>query len=416
MNNINIDSTYGVVIIQDLNVVYADNNYANMYGYETEIELLSSIHSFLELIPPQFHDIAKKNYADTIAGKMTPRGKTFTNIDRYGKSFTVFSVDHVIEWKGKPALQVTIIDLSIMVEANKKIREKDLMFKRLIMNSGQGILVHKNFKPLMINQAWVDAMHGESIEQAMAIDSILQFIPAEKHEQAIEHYQQLMDGISDSKSVIVENICFDGKKRFFNIYDSPIEWEGEPAMQVVLEDFTDKVEFEKALKYRASHDQLTDLYNRGAVYDWLDENLKSSDDIFCILMDIDDFKKVNDTHGHQVGDQVIQTLSSIIKNTVKKLDGVAGRWGGEEFIVFLPNASLTKTTFIAELIRSDFNKVQYLPSTQKAFNASVSIGISTHHCCDEMINIDELIKQADKYLYLAKAQGKNCAVCEQGKL
>ena len=62
---------------------------------------------------------------------MTPRGKTFTNIDRHGKRFTVFSVDHVIEWEGKPALQVTTIDLSIMVEANKKIREKDLMFKRL---------------------------------------------------------------------------------------------------------------------------------------------------------------------------------------------------------------------------------------------------------------------------------------------
>jgi len=416
MNNINIDSTYGVVIIQDLNVVYADKNYANLYGYDTEIELLNSINSFLELIPAQFHELAKNNYKNTIAGKMTPRGKTFINIDRHGKKFTVFSVDHVIEWNGKPALQVTVIDLSMMVEANKKIREKDLMFKRLIMNSGQGILIHKDFKPLMINQAWVDAMHGESLEQAMAIDSILQFIPEEKHEQSRTHYQQLMDGTSNSKSVIVENICFDGKKRFFNIYDSPIEWEGQPAMQVVLEDFTDKVEFEKALEYRASHDQLTDLYNRSAVYDWLDENLKSNDDIFCILMDIDDFKKVNDTHGHQVGDQVIQSLSNTIKNTVKKLDGIAGRWGGEEFIIFLPNTTFAQVKPIVESIRLEFNKVQFLPSTKEAFNASVSIGVSDHNGCNEMINIDELIKQADKYLYLAKAKGKNCAVCEQGKL
>ena len=416
MHDINIDSTYGIVIIQDLNVVYADNNYANMYGYETERDLLNSTESFLELIPSQYHQLAKKNYTDTIAGKMTPRGKTFTNIDRYGKKFTVFSVDHVIEWKGKPALQVTIIDLSIMVEANKKIREKDLMFKRLIMNSGQGILIHRDFKPLMINQAWVEAMHGKSIEQGMSIDSILQFIPSTKQNQAKEHYQQLMNGTSDSKSTIVENICFDGKRRFFNIYDSPIEWEGEPAMQVVLEDFTDKVEFEKALEYRASHDQLTDLYKRSAVYAWLDEHLKSSDDIFCILMDIDDFKKVNDTHGHQVGDQVIQSLSSIIKNTVENLKGVAGRWGGEEFIIFLPNTSFTKTELIAESIRSDFNKVQYLPSTIKAFNASVSIGISSHNNYDEMISIDELIKKADKYLYLAKAQGKNCSVSDPNKL
>ena len=203
MTDINIDSTYGLVIIQDLKIVYADDNYANMYGYENKACLLKNVDSFLQLIPAEFHDPVKQRFVDTIAGKMTPRGKTFINTDRYGKPFTVFSVDHVIEWEGKPALQVTVIDLSIMVEANQKIREKDLMFKRLIMNSGQGILVHRDFKPLLVNKAWVKAMHGESIEQALSLDSILQFIPPENHQQAKKHYQQSISGMTKSKSNIV---------------------------------------------------------------------------------------------------------------------------------------------------------------------------------------------------------------------
>ncbi|WP_299662894.1 sensor domain-containing diguanylate cyclase [uncultured Psychromonas sp.] len=409
MPDINIDSTYGVIIIQNLKAIYVDENYAKLYGYDSPDDLLNSIDSFLDLIAPEFHELAKQNYLDIIAGKITPRGHTFHNIDRYGKEFTVFSIDHLIEYAGELALQVTVIDLSIVVEANKQIREKDLMFKRLIMNSGQGIMVHRNFKPLMLNQAWANEMRASSLQQAMETESILQFIPVEKHAEVKEHYVKTINGEVTSKSNIVENICFDGSKRFFNIYDNLIEWEGEPAVQVVLEDVTDKVEYERALAYRASHDQLTDLYNRSSIYDWLGTHYNTSTDITCMLIDIDDFKKVNDTYGHQMGDQVIKTLAGIIKKIVQKFNGVVGRWGGEEFIAFIPNISNPKTAEMAESIRVAFNRVKYQQDTV-SFNASVSIGISST-CEDEAdLSIDDLIKSADKYLYFAKANGKDCVV------
>ncbi len=409
MPDINIDSTYGVIIIQNLKAIYVDENYAKLYGYDSPDDLLNSIDSFLDLIAPAFHELAMQNYLDIIAGKITPRGHTFNNIDRYGKEFTVFSIDHLIEYAGELALQVTVIDLSIVVEANKQIREKDLMFKRLIMNSAQGIMVHRNFKPLMLNQAWANEMRASSLQQAMEIDSILQFIPVEKHAQVKEHYIKTISGETTNKSGIVENICFDGSKRFFNIYDNLIEWEGEPAVQVVLEDVTDKVEYERALAYRASHDQLTDLYNRSSIYDWLGTHYNTSTDITCMLIDIDDFKKVNDTYGHQMGDQVIKALAGIIKKIVQQFNGVVGRWGGEEFIAFIPNISSPRTVEMAESIRVAFNQVKYQQDTV-SFNASVSIGISS--TCEEEadLSIDDLIKSADKYLYFAKANGKDCVV------
>ena len=127
----------------------------------------------------------------------------------------------------------------------------------------------------------------------------------------------------------------------------------------------------------------------------------------CILIDIDDFKEVNDTHGHQVGDQVIKSISTIIKNTVQELNGVSGRWGGEEFIIFMPNTAFDKTFIMAESIRTSFNKVKHHISPDCSFNSSVSIGISSHYACHGIINIDNLIKATDKLLYRAKEQGKN---------
>lgn len=413
MTMINIDSTYGVIVLQDLKVVSVDENYAQIYGYDTAEELLNSIDSFLELIPEEFHETAKQNCLDIIAGKMYPRGQTFTNINRHGEEFTVFSVDHLIQWKGKPALQVTVIDLSVVVEANRKLREKDQMFKRLIMDSGQGILIHRNFKPLMANQALVKTLRADSIEQLLAVESILNLTPEHQHLRVKTHYQNMLKGSVKNSSRIVERICFDGCKRFFNLYENVIEWEDEPAIQVVLEDFTDKVKFEQDLAYRASHDPLTDLLNRSAIYDWLETHFSSKEVMTCILIDIDDFKLINDNYGHQTGDKVITALAAIIKQTVTNVNGVAGRWGGEEFIAFIPNISREQATSIANSIRLAFNQIEPLQKNNP-FTIGASFGISSNSTNDASITIEHVIKIADKHLYQAKKNGKNCiSICKE---
>ncbi|MBR9727215.1 diguanylate cyclase [Shewanella intestini] len=401
---INIDSTYGVVIIQDLIVVDADLNYARLYGYESSEELLADINSFLDLIPKEYQDLAVKNFKGTIAGEITPKGHTFTNIDRYGKEFTVFSVDHVIKWQGKPALQVTVIDLSVVVKANQRLRQQDLMFRRLVMNSGQGMIVHRNFKPLMINNAWVKEMRADSIEQVLAMKTILPIIPIEVQQRAYQRYADVLDGDFIGKSHVIENICFDGQRRFFNAYDNVVEWEGEKAIQVVIEDCTDKVHYENLLSYRASHDSLTELLNRSAIYEWLKK--LSSQKLTCLLLDIDDFKLVNDTHGHFTGDTVIKALASITKEIVGSRDGVVGRWGGEEFIAFIPLNDITHVSQLAELIRQRFEQLLFI-SESNEFKVTVSIGVGQCVKCIDMKCVENLIKKTDKALYQAKAQGKN---------
>ncbi len=408
MSSINFESTYGVITIQDMNVVSVDANYARIYGYQSPEELLSDIDSFLDLISEEYHVLAYQNYLETVSGQRDPQVHTYTNIDRNGREFTVFSIDHVTEWQGRPALQLTVIDLSPAIQLQNAVREQDKMYHDMIMQSGQGILVHRDFKPLMVNQSWVKLQGGSSIEQVLALDSILDLVPQQNSDGIYKHYQAIVSGELSGTSTVVENIGFDGVHRFFNIYDNAITWKGQRAVQVVLEDVTQKVMLEKQLVHQANYDEMTDLLNRRAIYEWLREHMFSKNYLVCMLLDIDDFKSINDTYGHMVGDEVICALASITKRNAEKVGGVAGRWGGEEFIIFIPNTPLETALEVSEEIRQQFNQVEFKVGEQIRFNSSVSIGISDSRACEDGVTIDALVNLTDQSLYRAKANGKNC--------
>nr|WP_135383916.1 sensor domain-containing diguanylate cyclase [Vibrio tasmaniensis] len=408
MSSINFESTYGVITIQDMNVVSVDANYARIYGYQSPEELLSDIDSFLDLISEEYHVLAYQNYLETVSGQRDPQVHTYTNVDRNGREFTVFSIDHVTEWQGRPALQVTVIDLSPAIQLQNAVREQDKMYHDMIMQSGQGILVHRDFKPLMVNQSWVKLQGGSSIDQVLALDSILDLVPQQNSDGIYKHYQAIVSGELSGTSTVVENIGFDGVHRFFNIYDNAITWKGQRAVQVVLEDVTQKVMLEKQLVHQANYDEMTDLLNRRAIYEWLREHMFSKNYLVCMLLDIDDFKSINDTYGHMVGDEVICALASITKRNAEKVGGVAGRWGGEEFILFIPNTSLETALEVSEEIRQQFNQVEFKVGEQIRFNSSVSIGISDSRACEDGVTIDALVNLTDQSLYRAKANGKNC--------
>lgn len=408
MKVFNFQSTYGVVTIQDMNVVDVDDNYARILGFCDSDELLSNVGNFLDLYTEEQRAIFHCNYLETIAGTRTPQGHTYTTTDRNGRNLTLFSIDHLVQWQGEPALQITIVDLTSSIEIENKAKAQDDMYRDMIMTSGQGILVHRDFKPLMVNESWVKIQGAESIEQVLSMDSILQLLPDEKVDEVVKHYQDLVTGKKSGTSTVVENIGLDGVHRYFNIYDNAIDWNGERAVQVVLEDVTDQVALEEKLLHQANYDELTDLYNRRAIYEWLDEQLAKKTDLVCLLMDIDDFKMINDNHGHSIGDLVIKSLASIVKQKLEFAGGVVGRWGGEEFIAFIPQVSGAAAKNIAEQICQEFNKLEFVGNTQCHFHSSISIGISDSSIYQGVLSVDALVRHTDRSLYTAKANGKNC--------
>lgn len=157
----------------------------------------------------------------------------------------------------------------------------------------------------------------------------------------------------------------------------------------------------------AMTDQLTDLANRHAFFKHAEhefaKHIISGEMLVVFMFDLDLFKQINDKYGHLCGDRVLTTFANLLKREIRDSD-LCARFGGEEFIALLPKCSIKSATLIAERIRKTFSKIQFEHNKQ-TFSVTVSIGISTNK---NHTQLTQLISEADKQLYLAKQNGRNC--------
>lgn len=167
----------------------------------------------------------------------------------------------------------------------------------------------------------------------------------------------------------------------------------------------------KKLAYTARHDGLTGLLNRGAIEEAMKKELATANakgrPLSAIMMDLDDFKSINDTCGHEMGDRVLKAFARTILDSIRiKNDGpdYAGRWGGDEFVVLLPGTPLPIAKEIAERIQEKFVSHADLPET---LHATASFGCTTSTPGESQ---EDFYKSMDHALYKAKRAGKNQVV------
>lgn len=157
------------------------------------------------------------------------------------------------------------------------------------------------------------------------------------------------------------------------------------------------------LNQLAITDKLTGLYNRVKLDKVLDiEILKavsSENDISIVFIDIDKFKYINDTYGHQVGDKILKDFSLKLKNCIRKTD-IVGRWGGEEFLIICKNTNLEESLCIAENLRNTIQDMKL----QTVKNITASFGVATLKSDD---CAQSLLRRADTALYKSKENGRN---------
>ncbi|MGE7094448.1 diguanylate cyclase [Lysinibacillus sp. NPDC048646] len=155
--------------------------------------------------------------------------------------------------------------------------------------------------------------------------------------------------------------------------------------------------------------QLTKLYNRRYLIEQgehvFHECVKEENHCSCIAIDIDFFKKVNDTYGHLIGDEVLKHVAKIITESVRSID-IVTRYGGEEFVILLPTTTLESAEKIAESIRKNVEEHPYNMADQ-FIEITVSIGIAEYMTARNISTFYELIDKADQALYIAKERGRN---------
>ena len=157
-------------------------------------------------------------------------------------------------------------------------------------------------------------------------------------------------------------------------------------------------------------DPLTNIHNRRSFDERLrmewNQAIREQTSISLLMMDLDRFKNLNDTYGHQKGDIVLQTVAKIFSHPLNRPGDFAARWGGEEFAVLLPNTPLAGAMDIAEKIRADVEKAEIYCPDGSTLRITLSIGVNSQAPIKNS-KIDEFVNEADKALYAAKDAGRN---------
>jgi two-component system cell cycle response regulator len=176
------------------------------------------------------------------------------------------------------------------------------------------------------------------------------------------------------------------------------------------------VEAREKMRFRATHDALTSLWDRGGILGLLQSELnrgvRDCSPVSILLCDVDHFKNVNDSYGHQVGDEVLQEVARRLQNAVRSHDAV-GRYGGEEFLIVMGGTGGIELQERAEQVRSAVSCLPF-PTTQGSVGVSVSMGAITIEDWDKSFAIEPFLKQADDALYRAKADGRDRVVYTSG--
>ncbi len=180
------------------------------------------------------------------------------------------------------------------------------------------------------------------------------------------------------------------------------------------------VELQQQLLERASHDHLTGVFNRWMLMEMaqreFDRCIRDEIPVSLLLLDIDHFKDINDSYGHPTGDAVLTVIANRIKDAIRTID-VLGRYGGEEFMLMLPQCAVKTAKSVAERIRNSLS-INPIVTSGHTLTVTASVGVSSisgRHPKGQINDLPTLIKRADEALYRAKRGGRNRVEVEESE-
>lgn len=239
-------------------------------------------------------------------------------------------------------------------------------------------------------------------------------IPTQYHDQHDRDFRQFTNS-SDTARLMNEreNMEVQGLRCNGNLFPAeasilkvPFQ-EGEVFI-AILRDITQRKDLERKLKYFAERDSLTGLWNRRIIEELSKREMERASryhrNLSLLLIDIDNFKGINDRYGHDIGDQALKHFSSVSLKNLRHSD-LMGRWGGEEFMVLLPEIDAKGVSVVAEKLRAAVEQQPLLCGKQQKASFTISLGGAEYNL--SITSWEHFIKQADQALYQAKSQGKN---------
>lgn len=201
----------------------------------------------------------------------------------------------------------------------------------------------------------------------------------------------------------------DNKNRYFKAHSRKKMIDNNEVYIIIFDEITKELQTIKTLTDEASKDALTNLFNRGKFNDVLSKEISlaqtTKSPLSIIFLDIDHFKAVNDTYGHDIGDYVLIEIAKILTSTIRQGDFVA-RWGGEEFVITLQSTTAEQASILANKIRKNIENYNF----KNGGKQTVSLGVTQYIYQESQ---SDFIKKVDEALYEAKASGRNIVVTKE---
>ncbi len=320
-----------------------------------------------------------------------------------------------------------IHDVTEKIEAEKKLRVSESLYRKLTESMKDIIWVMdvETLRYVYVSQS-VFNMLGYTPKEfiAKAPDTELSSERQQVRTLILERAEQFKHGLISSETFFAYELELarkDGSLVWAEliIYHDVNEYTGGVELHGVTRDISERVRVQQELEGRAHIDFLTGADNRGYFMQKAEKELARAlryrSALSLLMMDIDFFKQVNDSHGHAVGDEALKMLTEICRRTLREID-IIGRIGGEEFAILLPQTDRNAATEVAERLRIAIANECVLSDGDALIQIKVSIGVSSLGVANtadypdtrpDVVKLDELTRLADKALYEAKKTGRN---------
>ncbi|WP_232300983.1 putative bifunctional diguanylate cyclase/phosphodiesterase [Caldimonas taiwanensis] len=393
----NVPSALAYYDAHDFRCIFANRTYAEAFGWD-EHSIVG--HTFAEVIGEQ----AAREIEPYVQALLTQRRsisyeRQAVRPDGSTQWIKVNLMPHLDASGAPQAALVLITDVTQQRQAEQALRESEERMARFMHASAEGVVFHSNGIIEDVNQPVCD-LTGYSRE-ALIGRNALDFVPPEHHPKVLAVLAAAQDATYES-----EIIHRDGHRIAVEFIGRTMMRNGQRLRMSIVRDIRDRHLAQARIRHLAHHDALTGLPNRMSFMEHLDQRMdqarRTEDALALLFVDLDDFKRVNDSLGHLVGDRLLQTVAQRITASLRHSDRVA-RFGGDEFMVLL--GAVRDRADVEDVARKLLEAIEQ-PIEVDALRLSVtpSIGIALFPAHAQ--SPGELIKHADRAMYQAKAQGR----------
>jgi diguanylate cyclase (GGDEF)-like protein/PAS domain S-box-containing protein len=304
---------------------------------------------------------------------------------------------------------LTGLDITPKMELTRQLEISTSRFRSVVDAAYDAIItVDQEHNITLFNRA-AEYLFGYS-QSEMIGQPLSRLIPdrfRERHSDYIRHFAHSpVDSREMNERGRIYGLHRDGSLLPVEIAISKINVSGLLEFTAVIRDIADRIHLMDLLQKEAETDELTGLPNRRTFLDTAANLFRSSEQVSLFMLDVDHFKKVNDTYGHDAGDEVLRALADAGRSYTRGRD-IFARLGGEEFVALLPGTDLEMAHETAEKLRTAFEQRDFVHywRTGKPIPFTVSIGVATRGPGE--LDVEEVLKRADQALYRAKEGGRN---------